>query len=377
MKPESSLPGQMGLSIGGESIPDARRGRPHDHRRGGCVGLVRQARRAGHGPHPDRPRRDDPQPPAASARARAGRGARSGLRYRWRVAPGPWKSAAPPLRQLLRGDRRAERDGQLQVADVAGCGGTSAGRSGCGHGGRRPAANVAADSSGGLLDADAQAELRGLALAAGRGAIAVGRGAVAGPLGAAVAGALLPTPTAMDDRPLAMCELAKARGDTGGLAASTGLDGARARQGRGPGSLEAERGEGSDFTTTAPSGQLKGMSVPAPLPPLPGLTPPAPLPPPAEFTPGTPLDRPSVANAQVHIAPEVRAASNILERNELCRRMERGGQHRSGRGGASYCRRRRRAEWRSRSNTGSRRTFRSGSGSARPRRRRQTVDGLP
>lgn len=55
-----------------------------------------------------------------------------------------------------------------------------------GRGAGMAAASVVAGSSGGLLDAGAQAELRGLALTAGRGA-------AAGPLGAAVAGALWPT----------------------------------------------------------------------------------------------------------------------------------------------------------------------------------------
>lgn len=168
-----------------------------------------------------------------------------------------------------------------------------------------------------------------------------GRGAVAGALGAAVAGEFWPTPTAMDDRPLAVRELAEAavrklakpRVDTGSLAGLAGLDDTPARQGNGPGSPEAERDEGSAFTATPPSGRLQGTPVPAPLP-LPGLTPPEPLPPLAGFTPGstlihmtpgTPLDRPSLADAQVHIAPEVEAASNVLERNELGRRMEEAG----------------------------------------------------
>ena len=75
--------------------------------------------------------------------------------------------------------------------------------------------------------------------------------------------------------------------------------------------------------------------MPAPLPPLPGFTPSEPLLPSAGFTPGstplhttlpgTPARRLSLAEAQVNIAPEVGAASNILERNELGRRMEEAG----------------------------------------------------
>ena len=205
------------------------------------------------------------------------------------------------------------------VAPVAGLPGIVVAAAGPGAG--TSAATAAAGSTGGLLDAGALA---------GR-ALAVRRGVVAGPLGAAAAVALWPAPTAMEDRPLAMRELAEPRVDTGSLAASTGLDDTRARQGKGPGGLEARRDEGSPFTATPSSGRLHGTSVPAPLPPLPGLTPPEPLPPLAGFTPvstpihttpGAPLDRPFLADAQVHIAPEVRAASNILERNELGRRME-------------------------------------------------------
>ena len=168
-------------------------------------------------------------------------------------------------------------------------------------------ASVAAVSAG-LLDAGAEAERFGLALLEGRGA------AVAGPLGV-MTKILWPTATGMDDRPIAIRELAEKQD------AST--------------RLEANHNGQSAFTATPPLGPLQGRPVPAPLPPLPGLTPPKPLPPLPGFTPsstpihttlpGAPLDRPSLANAQVNIAPDVSAGSNILERNELGRRMEEAG----------------------------------------------------
>ncbi len=100
------------------------------------------------------------------------------------------------------------------------------------------------------------------------------------------------------------------------------------------GSLEATRDESSAFSTMPPSGRLPGTSASAPMPPLPGFTPPEPLPPlpgftpgstPIHTTPGAPTGRPPLADAQVHIATQVGAASNILERNELGRRMEEAG----------------------------------------------------
>ena len=101
--------------------------------------------------------------------------------------------------------------------------------------GRRYAASAITDSS--TLLADAEAELRALALLAARGA------AVGGPLSPAVAGILWPTPTAKkDDRPLELRKRAEKRVVSD--------------------RVEARQEAGSAFTPTPPSGRLEDPSVP-------------------------------------------------------------------------------------------------------------------